>query len=116
MRHETLRFLIEKNQKLDETQIRELLNPSPPEWMVYKHQLHAPGDGYKALRIIGTILLFLALGFAIVGLGRGVLFGLYDRDVVGLMTVVPILVMVGIGLFVASRFVTQPPLAGNKDK
>jgi hypothetical protein len=62
LRYETLRFLIEKNQKLDDAQLTELLNPKPgppPEWLVHK-----PGYAYKGLRATGIVFIFLAIGLA----------------------------------------------------
>jgi hypothetical protein len=114
IKHETLRLLIEKNQNLDQAQIMGLLKPpAPPEWMFPKHE---PGEGYRILRIFGTILLFLALGLVIVCVWRGLLFGIYEESVVGIATAIPILAMLGVGLFVASRHVTPPMTTGNRDK
>jgi hypothetical protein len=76
LRHETMRLLIEKNQKIDETQLAELLNPKPPEWMGLQQKPSQRGDTYRVLRIIGTMLMFLALGFLLVGAWRGMLLGL----------------------------------------
>ncbi len=70
VRHETVRLLIEKNQKLEDAQLKELLNPTPPptpEWLIPKHK---PGEGYRVLRIFGTILIFIALGLTIACIWR----------------------------------------------
>ena len=108
MRHETARFLIEKNQKIDDAQLKELLNPTPPPARSGCSPSHKPGEGYRVLRIFGTICMFVALGLAIAGIWRGMILGLHEEAVMGIATAVPIVAMVGIGLFVASRFVTQP--------
>jgi hypothetical protein len=117
MRHETIRLLIEKNQKLDEAQLAQLLNPPPAasaEWIYGPKP--KPGDGYRGLRISGTLLIFLALGLAIVCAWNGVQFGLHDKSVSGLVVWVPLAAMLGVGLFVASRFAARPPSDENKDK
>jgi hypothetical protein len=106
MKYEMVRFLIEKNQKLDEKQVAELLNPPPPpvpEWLVHK-----PGYGYRGLRATGTVILFFALGLALLALGRGVMLGLHDRSVLDISTAVPMVAMLGAGLFFASRFCSRP--------
>jgi hypothetical protein len=114
MRHETFRLLIEKNQRLDEAQLAALLNPKPheaPEWLRSK-----PGNGYRTLRICGAITMFAALGLIIVGVWRGMLFGIYDPSVVGIATAIPLVALGGIGLFFASRFVAPPPSTGGKER
>jgi hypothetical protein len=115
VRHETLRLLIEKNQKLDEAQLKELLNPTPappPEWLIPRH---SSGDGYRALRVCGTIVMFVALGLLIVLVWRGMMLGIYDRSVLDLGAGVALAGMVGIGLFVSSRFLIRP-LDESRDK
>jgi len=110
MKYEMVRFLIEKNEKLDEKQISELLNPPPPpapEWLVHK-----PGYAYRGLRATGAVILFLALGLALLALWRGIMLGMHDRSVLNVSTAVPILAMLGAGLFFASRF-CSPPISEN---
>jgi hypothetical protein len=77
---------------------------------------HKPGDGYRVLRIIGTIALFIALGLLIVCILRGMILGISERSVLEIATAVPIVAMLGAGLFVASRYVTQPPPDENRRK
>ncbi len=116
MRHETVRLLIEKNQKPDDAQLAQLLNPTPPpapEWCIPKH---SPGEGYRVLRICGTIVMCIALGLAIAGIWRGLILGIGEESVLGLATAVPIVAMLGAGLFVASRYVTKPLPEQGKDK
>lgn len=111
VRHETLRFLIEKNQKFDESQVTELLNPTPPpapEWLVHK-----PGYAYRGLRATGIVIIFVALGLGLVAFWRGMMLGFHDRSVLEIGTGVPMIAMVGIGLFVASRFCALPPSEEN---
>jgi hypothetical protein len=118
MRHETVRLLIAKEQKLDDAQIAKLLNPEMSrDWMMWKQSWRLPpGSGYRTLRICGIIVIFTALGLAIAGLWRGMVLGLQEESVVGLATAVPIVTGIGIGLFFASRFAPKPPKDDNTDK
>jgi hypothetical protein len=114
MRHETLRFLIDKNQTLDEALLTELLNPKPPEtpeWLVHK-----PGYAYQGLRATGMVTIFAALGLGLIALWRGLMLGIQDGHVVEIGTGVALIFMLGAGLFVSSRFVTPPPSSEKKDK
>ena len=115
VRHETARLIIEKNQKLDEAQLKELLNPTPPpapEWLVPKYRV---GVGFRVLRISGTILMFIALGLVLMACWRGMLLGIHEKSVLEIATGIPLVAMLGVGLFVASRYVQQPPPDDNKD-
>jgi hypothetical protein len=114
LRHETVRLLIEKGQKLDEEQLGKLLNPEPPDWMGLKQKPGKRGNAYRGLRIIGTILIFIAIGLFFVCVWRGMMLGIQERSLLEIATAIPILVMAGIGLFVSSRFVPRPPSDENK--
>lgn len=111
MRHQTIRFMIEKNQKLDEKQIAELLNPNPqpPEWFLRTVVTDSmkPGSGYRGMRIVGTILLFVALGLALMAVWQGIMLGMYHTSVREIGLGVPMVAMLGIGFFVASRFMPR---------
>jgi hypothetical protein len=107
LKHETLRFLVEKNQKLDDAQLSELLNPKPgppPEWLVHK-----PGYAYKGLRATGVIFVFLAIALAVIAAWCAMMLGMHHDSVLGLGVAVPLILMTGVGLFVSARFVTPPP-------
>jgi hypothetical protein len=114
LRHETIRFLVEKNQNLDVAQLSELLNPKPvppPEWLVHK-----PGNSYKALRATGVIFIFLAIGFAIAAAWYAILLPMDNGAVLGLGVAASLIAMTGIGLYFSARFVTpQPPDANRRD-
>jgi hypothetical protein len=89
MRHETVRLLIEKGQKIDEAQMKELLNPSPapaPEWLVGAKK--ETGDVYRSLRVFGTLSLFVALGLGIMCLWRGLMLGFHDQSVLAIGTAI----------------------------
>ena len=118
IRHETIRQLIAKEQKLDEDQIEKLLNPPRGSgWAGFQERSHmAPGSGYRALRIFGSIAIFLSFGLAIAGAWQRFLWGHITGDEANLGTAASILIMIGIGLFFASRFAPKPPKDENTDK
>jgi hypothetical protein len=117
MRHETLRLVIEKNPNLDQAQIAELLKPKPihshvsppPPWSP------KPGDGRKVFRILGSIVMFVALGLCIAAAWRSSLLGIQDASVVDMGTAIPIVALVGAGLFCCSFFVSKPQSDKNED-
>ncbi len=117
MRHETLRLIIEKNPNLDQAQIAELLKPkpthppvsSPPPWSP------KPGEGRKGFRIIGSIVMFVALGLFIAAVWRGSVLGIQDESVVDIGTAIPIVALIGAGLFLCSFFVSKPQSDKNED-
>jgi hypothetical protein len=118
MRHETLRLLIEKGQKIDEAQLKELLNPPPPTpspWAMPQPK-NKIGDVYRSLRVFGTIILFIALGLGLMCLWRGLMLGFHDQSVVEVGTAIPMVAVIGAGLFFSSRFVPKPLSAINKEK
>jgi hypothetical protein len=117
MRHETVRLLIEKGQKIDEAQIKEFLNPPhppAPEWFPGPEK--RIGNVSRGLRVFGTIILFVALGLAIMCLWRGLMLGFHDKSVVNTGTAIPMVAVVGAGLFFSSRYVPKPHSEINKEK
>ncbi len=59
-KHETLRRIMEKTGVVDEVKMRELFKPAASNgWSV-----NPSGDGYRALRVTGTIVIFIAVGIA----------------------------------------------------
>lgn len=101
IRHETIRKLIESGQTLDAATIKQLMDTMPQT---------KPGDGYRAMRVVGTILLFAAGGLECLFLCFIFIGGIKEMTpVVG----VPFLVaMVGAGILFASRFMQRPPADG----
>jgi len=118
IRHETLRQLIAKEQKLDEEQIEKLLNPARGSgWAAFQEHSHmAPGSGYRALRIFGSIAIFVSFGLAIAAAWQRLLRGQINEDVAGLGTAASILIMIGIGLLFSSRFAPKPPKDEDAEK
>ena len=108
-KHETLRRIIEKTGTVDEAKLRELFNSPTSDWGA-----SAPGAGYRALRIAGTIVLWLTAGLVVFffAMGQGgvisqtvMIIGLSASTIVG---------MVGFGLWFSSRFAEPPPGRGNE--
>jgi hypothetical protein len=114
LRHETVRLLIEKGQKIDEAQMKELLNPPSPEWLVGAKKER--GDVYRSLRVFGTISLFVALGLVLMCLWRGLMLGFHDPSVLDIGTAIPMVAVLGAGLLISSRFVPKPPSEISKEK
>jgi hypothetical protein len=57
-KHETLRRIIEKTGEIDEARLKELFRPAS------RRGIKPPGEGYRALRVLGTIVMFTAVGIA----------------------------------------------------
>ena len=108
-KHETLRRIVEKTGAIDEAKLKQLFSESPSKGQ-------KPGCGYRALRIAGTIVMFIGAGvltfFGLV-LSLFVLLG-QTSQLPELENVAPLLVLgigiavAGYGLFFSSRF-AEPP-------
>jgi hypothetical protein len=106
-KHETLRQIVEKTGHVEEGQLKQLFDPPPPNAFT---RIPAPGGGYRAMRIFGLLLVFIAAGlfifFTILGSSGAVQ---WYRAEIG-YGAASIVVLLGAGLFFASRFL-PPPLA-----
>lgn len=117
-RYETMRLIIEKNPNLDVAQLAKMLNPPHPKlpeghpWLAKPD----PAVAYKMFRIFGTIIICVSVGLGIAAVWRGMVLGMQDESVVGIVTAIPIVVLVGAGLLFCSRFVAKPSEASNKAK
>jgi len=105
-KHETLRQIVEKTGRVEEGQFKSLFDPPPPNAFT---RIPVPGGGYRALRVFGLLLVFIAAGlfifFTILGSSGAVLW--YRAEIgYGASSVVALL---GAGLFLSSRFLPQPP-------
>ena len=108
-KHETLRTIIQKTGTVDESRLKELFAvPAGSDWMKSD-----PGDGYRALRVSGFIVLGIGAGIAVVFFMLGQ-FGAVAREasIIGL-SIAGGVAMFGGGLFLSSRFAERPP--GHKD-
>lgn len=104
-KHETLRRIVEKTGTVDEAKLKELFAESAEQ---------KPGSGYRALRITGTIVMFIGAGlfvfFSLVA-GLVVLLGeaLPEAENIAPLFAAGIgIAFVGYGLFFSSRF-AEPP-------
>jgi len=130
-RHETLRRIMEKTGMVDEAQLKLLFRQAAPS-------SDKPGDGYRALRVSGTIVLFIAVGIAAATLSRGLAppepqtsptLTLPDGRTIPKTYFVPkapytpipglaaagLVALFGAGLFFSSRFL-EPPLPAGPPK
>jgi hypothetical protein len=108
-RHETLRTIVEKTGTIDEARLKELFREDAAE-------TPKPGYSYRAMRMAGTIVMFLGVAgatFLFVAITLGKLFSVTQmfNDVSGWIVGVAIsaaVAVVGWGLFYSSRFATPP--------
>ena len=100
-RHETLRRIVEKTGTIDEAKLKELFDEkTSDEWRA--------GSGYRALRVSGTILMFIGAGIATFFL-IPTLIGKPIEWWYGGLSVAAGVAMVGAGMFFSSRFAEPPP-------
>lgn len=109
-KHETLRRIIEKTGTIDEAKLKELFAPPP----VSESWKSPPGGGYRALRIIGTIVIGIGAALAILA----VLIGQFgsvaqQRDSTIALFMGFALAFVGLAIFLSSRYAARPPDQGN---
>ena len=103
-KHETMRRIIEKTGTVDEARLKDLFRPGSPDWLTSR-----PGSGYRALRIAGCILMFIAAGVALFFVIMGRTGVIPDQaSTIGLASSA-IVALSGVGLFFASRFAEPPP-------
>jgi len=106
-KHETLRRMMDKTGAVDEAKLKELFNSAVD-------QNSKPGGGYRALRITGTIIMFIGGAIAIFCLAVATLFD-GDRSHALAASVVAVgISVVGAGVFVSSRFAELPPDSRNE--
>lgn len=116
-KHQTLRQIVERTGTLDEARMKELFKTDPVEQS-------KPGSGYRALRVSGTIIMFIGIGLLTFFLGFAALaliFGdtgtMAPRDRAGMLAAFAScagITMFGYGLFYSSRFAEPPPTDRNE--
>lgn len=106
-KHETLRRIVEKTGVIDEAKLKELFSPA-------EDQKSNPGGGYRALRITGTIIMFIGAVPGIFGT-MGLLSQIVGWPspaplsfVRGALLISACIVVLGLGVFFSSRF-AEPP-------
>jgi hypothetical protein len=105
-KHQTFRTIVEKTGTVDEAKLKLLIAPQSP-------LQRAPGDSYRALRVIGAILMFLGGGGLLVGGIMGILVltspGSGGGDGPGIFIFLGINAFIlGAGFFYSSRFAEKP--------
>jgi hypothetical protein len=103
-RHETIRLMLEKGEKVDPQLLQDLLKPVPK----FTPRQPPAGETYAALRVIGTIALFLAPSITTLII-LPALPGADVRQVMIGISVGIVLLMGGLGFHFCTRFVTPPP-------
>jgi hypothetical protein len=115
VKHETLRRIVEKTGQVEEAQFKALYQPPPNPWLMPPGR-KAAGGGYRALRVFGALLMFVAAGlalfFTIVGQAHA---QSWDHVMIG-YACTSIVLLVGAGLYFCSRFMPKPSAATGADK
>ena len=107
LKHETIRMMLEKGQKIDDALFKELTTPS---WQTRLSS--PPGRGYRIMRVWGTMALFLAPGVALAIYLPGRVNGSVEQQAAALGIGIMI-ALIGIGLHAACRFLAPPPQRSN---
>jgi hypothetical protein len=102
-RHETIRLMLEKGEKVDPQLLQDLLKPVPR----LMPRQPPVGETYVAFRVIGTIALFLAPAITTLII-LPALPGAEVRQVMIGISVGLVLLMCGLGFHFCTRFVTPP--------
>jgi hypothetical protein len=105
-RQETLRTIIEKTGAVDEALLRQLF-PAPPAFDPSAWGRKSPGAGYRALKVLGTIAMCVAVGLILFFTPLW-LRGIEDDAMVGAAIGV-VTLAAGAGFFLAARFAERPP-------
>ena len=104
LKHQTIRLMLEKGQKIDDALFKELI--APPKW--HTPATRSVGEGYTVMRVMGTMALFAAPGIALLIFLTGRVHGNVEQQAAGIAVGIMI-ALIGAGLHVACRFVTPPP-------
>jgi hypothetical protein len=102
LRHETLRLMVEKGEKIDEPVLRELLGP--PDQAARQNRQQT----YLGLRISAVILFCIAPGLVILFLTIGAAAEKPGLQILGLGVGV-LVALVGLGLHIGSKIVKGLP-------
>ena len=100
-KHETLRRMMEKTGAVDEAKLKELFNSAV-------EQRSKPGGGYRALRITGTIIMFIGGAIAIFCLAIAAIFESDRSHALAASVVAAGIALTGAGVFFSSRFAELP--------
>ena len=105
-RHETLRHIVEKTGQVDESLFRALFPPSPDS--LWPPKPAPQGTGQRLLKVFGTLVICFAIGL-------GLFFSVLQfadtasaKQVVRGYASASLVLLVGIGLLLGSRFLPKP--------
>ena len=107
-KHETLRRIVEKTGTVDEARLQELFGSAPSSPYV-------PGSGYRALRITGSIIMFVSAVPGILGVTAALVGGHLSLPpapaefIYGTLSISAGLAVLGFGVFFSARFAEPPP-------
>ena len=108
-KHETLRRIIEKTGVVDEAKLKELF-AAPPASDWWKTPATPPGSGYRALRIIGTIVMGCGAALAILATLMRQLGPTSAHPGSGIaLSMSAAIVFLGMAIFLASHYASPPP-------
>ena len=108
-KHQTLRQIIERTGQVDERQLKVLFEPPPNAFT----RIPPPGGGYRALRVFGALLMFIAAGLYIFFTLFALTNGRWNLAGIG-YGAASIVLLVGAGLTFTARFL--PPPAAHTDR
>lgn len=117
MRHETVRQLILRDGEIDADKLKELLDPPRPPPLPEGHPwLRKPelGHAYRVFRVFGSILMIGSVGFGAVAYAIAAAEAPTIAVVVG-ASVVLVTLLLGVGFFLASRFVPRPEVQKTRE-
>jgi len=98
IRHETVRFLIEKNPAIDSATLAQILNPLLPSIKT--------GAAYRMMSVIGTIVVAVGVGLWLMCLWFVFVAG--DNTVKALGGPATLVLVIGAGIIFAARFMPRP--------
>lgn len=107
-KHATLRTIIEKTGTVDEAKIKELFSQPANDWLK-----STPGDGYRALRVGGTIIMGIGAALAIFFLVMGQFSVISSHASTIGASIAAAVVFVGMAFFFSSRYAQPPPDRGD---
>jgi hypothetical protein len=113
-KHETLRRIVEKTGQVDERQFKALFEPPPSVWLTRRPR--AVGRGYRALRILGTVLMFIAAGLALFFTIFAQTGAQHWNAVLVGYAASSLILLIGAGVFFCSRFMPISSIAGSPER
>jgi hypothetical protein len=110
IKQETLLRLIEKTGRLDEELVKAIFPPPPPTpWPPSWHRPPDPTEGRRQMQGFGVVMTAVGVGLAVLATVLK-LFGDAPKQEAAIVWfgIASVVVMFGLGMFVASKFATGP--------